>query len=310
MKQRELLFRVILLVVVVACVIGWINAPVALCSGILINLFFGDSSTKRLNGYSKYLLQWSIVGLGFGINLFHAAEAGAKGLWLTVGSIAFTFVIGILLAKLLHIESKIAMLITSGTAICGGSAIAAVAPSIEASEEQTSLSLGAVFLLNAIALFLFPAVGKLLNMSHAEFGYWSAIAIHDTSSVVGAASVYGTDSLRIATTVKLERSLWIIPTALSLSYAYRSKKSSVKIPYFILFFVGAMVVGTYVKLPTVLVDGVGLVSKRALNVALLLIGTSLSVGAVKAVGFRPLLFAVAVWLLVAILAAILVLLGV
>ncbi|MBP1651015.1 MAG: putative sulfate exporter family transporter, partial [Bacteroidetes bacterium] len=206
--------EVIFLLAFVFCLTPLITPPVALLMGFIIAQFVGHPYLHLNHKATHLLLQISVVGLGFGMNVTSALHAGSQGLWFTVASIIGTLVFGTLLGKLLKIDKKIAYLISAGTAICGGSAIAAISPVIKAEEKQISVALGTIFILNSFALFLFPFVGHLLNLTQTQFGLWSAIAIHDTSSVVGAASKYGTTALQVATTVKLARALWIIPLSL------------------------------------------------------------------------------------------------
>lgn len=200
----------------------FISAPVALLMGIFYANVFNNQISETTS-YTKSILQYSIVGLGFGINLRTAVEAGTNGFLFTISTIILVFVLGILLGKILKIDKKITQLITTGTAICGGSAIAAISPIIKAENNQNTIALGIVFLLNAVALILFPEIGSYFNLSQNQFGIWAAIAIHDTSSVVGAASKFGDEALHVATTVKLARALWIIPLAILFSVVYKSE---------------------------------------------------------------------------------------
>ncbi|MGL5636025.1 MAG: YeiH family protein, partial [Bacteroidales bacterium] len=195
---------------------------------------------------------------------------------------------------------KTGYLISAGTAICGGSAIAAVSPVLKAKEHDISVALGTVFILNAIALFIFPPIGHWLDMTQQQFGTWAAIAIHDTSSVVGAGEVYGAQALQVATTVKLTRALWIIPLALVTSYIFKAKDQKISIPWFILFFVLAMIVNTFVPLPAALTNIISFISKKALTVTLFLIGSGLSLSVIKEVGIKPLLLGVGLWVVIGI----------
>lgn len=235
------------------------------------------------------------------MNAIEAMKAGKEGLIFTIVSISSTLIIGLLLGKWLKIPNNTSTLISSGTAICGGSAIAAVAPVIDAKENETSVALASIFILNALALFIFPVVGHSLSMSQEDFGLWSAIAIHDTSSVVGAAQKYGDEALKIATTVKLERALWIIPVSLVFVFIQkkRSKKAhhqaKIKIPYFILMFIIAMLINTFVPRISPLSHYIVLIAKKGLGLTLFLIGAGLSINAIKSVGVKPLLQAVLLW---------------
>lgn len=232
------------------------------------------------------------------MNLFEAAKAGKEGFVFTLSTILATLVAGIIIGKLFAIPKKTTLLIASGTAICGGSAIAAVAPVMEAKEEEISVSLATIFMLNAIALFIFPPVGHYLGLSQAKFGLWSAIAIHDTSSVVGAAAKYGEEALRIATTVKMERALWIIPLSLIMAFIFKSKNSKVNIPWFIFLFVGAMALNTYFPQLHNVSGWIVLIAKKGLTLTLFLIGAGLTRSALKNVGLKPLLLGVILWLFI------------
>jgi len=282
------------------------SPPVALALGLAMAFTFG-SPFPELNGKpTKYLLQVSVVLLGFGMNLGAVLKAGKDGVLFTIATIFGTLALGYFVGKLLKVESKTSSLISSGTAICGGSAIAAVGPAINAESEQMSVSLGTVFVLNSVALFLFPVIGHLLNLTQNQFGVWSAIAIHDTSSVVGAAGTYGTEALAIATTVKLARALWIAPVALLFAYLYRDKSSTAKtkvaIPWFIVLFLAATIVRTYTPatVPPSLFDAVVNLAKAGMTITLFLIGASLSRETLKKVGVRPLIQGVTLWIVISV----------
>ena len=218
----------------------------------------------------------------------------------TVVSVVGVMALGVLLGYYMHINRKTAYLISSGTAICGGSAIAAVGPVVKANENEMAVSLGVIFILNSIALFIFPPLGHMLDMTQQQFGTWAAIAIHDTSSVVGAGEVYGEEALQVATLIKLTRALWIIPLALVTMFIFRDKSSKISIPWFIFLFVIAMVVNTYVALPEWFVSSMVWIAKRGMVVTLFLIGASLSLESIKNVGIKPLLQAVALWIVISI----------
>ncbi len=243
---------------------------------------------------TKKLLSYSIIGLGFGINLTAAMEASSHNLGLIIGSIIFTLVLGFIVTRALKFEPITGHLIASGTAICGGSAIAAVAPAINARSEQTATALACVFVLNSVALFLFPALGHLLNMSQYDFGVWSAIAIHDTSSVVGAASAYGDEALKTATTIKLARALWIIPIALVSALVFGGK-GKLNLPYFIGFYCLAITIAHYLPQFQPLYDTLFMVSKRTLVLCLFLIGAGITVKKMRASGPKPLLLGGILW---------------
>ena len=222
----------------------WVTPPVALFLGLIFALSSGQAHPKFNKKVSKYLLQYSVVGLGFGMNLQASLASGKEGMEFTVISVVGTMLIGWFIGrKFLKVDRDTSYLISSGTAICGGSAIAAVGPVLRAKDTEMSVALGTIFILNAIALFIFPVIGHALDMSQQEFGTWAAIAIHDTSSVVGAGAAYGEEALQIATTIKLTRALWIIPLALITSFVFKSKGQKISIPWFIFFFILAMEIG-------------------------------------------------------------------
>ena len=295
MLQKKLLLQLLFLALAVLSFSPLISPPIALLFGILFVNIFGK--VLETDTFVKKLLQYSIVGLGFGINLNTAIEAGSQGFLFTVSTIALVMIFGLLLAKILKIDKTIAQLISAGTAICGGSAIAAVAPILKANSKQTSVALGIVFVLNAVALFIFPEIGHFFNLSQNQFGIWSAIAIHDTSSVVGAASKYGNEALQIATTVKLARALWIIPLAFLISIFTKSE-GKIKIPYFIGFFVLAILAGTYLPFLQNFNSIISEISRDTLKVALFLIGAGLSLQNLKNIGIKPLLLGIILWIFI------------
>jgi uncharacterized integral membrane protein (TIGR00698 family) len=295
MLQKKLLLQLLFLALAVLSFSPLISPPIALLFGILFVNIFGK--VLETDSFVKKLLQYSIVGLGFGINLNTAIEAGSQGFLFTVSTIALVMIFGLLLAKILKIDKTIAQLISAGTAICGGSAIAAVAPILKANSKQTSVALGIVFVLNAVALFIFPEIGHFFNLSQNQFGIWSAIAIHDTSSVVGAASKYGNEALQIATTVKLARALWIIPLAFLISIFTKSE-GKIKIPYFIGFFVLAILAGTYLPFLQNFNTIISEISRDTLKVALFLIGAGLSLQNLKNIGIKPLLLGIILWIFI------------
>ena len=286
---------------------GLVSPPVALVGGIAFGFTVVHPYRKEASSLAKLLLQISVVFLGFGMNLRQVIHAGKSGFVYTAISICSAVVLGLLLGKLFKVGGKASYLITLGTAICGGSAIAAIAPITNASEEEISVSMGTVFLLNSIALLLFPVVGWRLHLSQNQFGLWAALAIHDTSSVVGAAARYGTEALAIGTTVKLARALWIVPVSLmTAGYMGRATQrggragqgAKVKVPWFIFLFVGASVLSTYVPRFTSTYLDVNRLGKAGLTATLFLIGTSLSKKTLQAVGVRPLLQGVLLWIVV------------
>ena len=275
-----------------------VSPPIALFLGIIFGNIFGQ--VFNADKIIKIVLQVSIVGLGFGINLKQALQAGSEGFLFTVFSITLIVVLGIVLGYIFRIDKIITQLISFGTAICGGSAIAAIAPILKADGKQTSVSLGIIFLLNALALFIFPEIGQYFHLSQNQFGIWSAIAIHDTSSVVGAASKYGHEALQTATTVKLARALWIIPISFMLSFLNKSG-GKVKIPYFIGFFILAILVNSYFPAIKEVTNYVVDFSKSSLKVALFLIGTGLSFQNLKNIGIKPLLLGIILWVVISVI---------
>ncbi|MDR0193855.1 MAG: putative sulfate exporter family transporter [Myroides sp.] len=299
-NTRETLGKVLLIGLGLLSLFPFISSAVALVIGIVYAQIFENPYGKQTKKATGLLLKVAVVGLGFGMNVYSAISAGKDGFILTVFSIFLTLGLGFLLGKLLKIDKKISYLVSSGTAICGGSAIAAVSPVIKADEKQISVALGIVFILNSVALIIFPPIGHALGLSQVDFGLWSAIAIHDTSSVVGAAAKYGDQALEVATTVKLARALWVIPVAFLSMVFFKNKGGKVKLPYFIGLFVLAMLANSYI--PAVQVVGPYIVeaSKAALTLTLFLIGTSLSYRTVKSVGFKPLLEGVGLWIFISI----------
>ena len=297
----KLFIRIAYIILAILCLTPFITAPVALLLGLVFSLTFGSPFPLFNSKMSKYLLQVSVVGLGFGMNLFDSVKAGSDGMMFTLFSVVSVMFAGIMVGKWLRISNVSSYLIASGTAICGGSAIAAVGPIAKANESQMSVSLATIFVLNAIALFLFPVLGHWLHLTQHEFGMWAAIAIHDTSSVVGAGSVYGAEALKVATTVKLTRALWIIPLSIFTSFYFKSKGNRIVIPWFIFFFIFAMVLNTYIPIPTGITHGIVAVAKQALTLTLFFIGAGLSRSALKMVGVKPFILGVTLWFFIAII---------
>lgn len=288
--------------------IGWqVSAPIALLLGLVFAFSFKNPCPKFNKKTSKYLLQVAVVCLGFNMNLQESLKSGSEGMMFTIASVTGVMVLGVMIGYYMHLNRKTAYLISSGTAICGGSAIAAVGPVVKASSDEMAVSLGVIFILNAIALFIFPPLGHLFDMSQTQFGTWAAIAIHDTSSVAGAGEVYGHAAYETAILIKLTRALWIIPLALVTMFIFRDKSSRVFIPWFIFIFIGAMLVNTYVSLPTWFVDTMVWIAKRGMVVTLFMIGASLSLSTIKSVGIRPLLLAIMLWIIIGVSSLIIVL---
>lgn len=276
------------------------TAPIALLCGLIFAFVCENPYPKFNKKCSKYLLQVAVVCLGFNMNLQESLKSGADGMLFTIVSVIGVMVLGVMIGYWLHINRKTAYLISSGTAICGGSAIAAVGPVLKADTDEMAVALGVIFILNSIALFIFPPIGHLLDMSQTQFGTWAAIAIHDTSSVVGAGETYGEIALQTATLIKLTRALWIIPLAFATMFIFRDKTGKVSIPWFIFLFVVAMVVNTYVALPEWFTTAMVWIAKRGMVVTLFMIGASLTIKMIKSVGAKPLLLAVLLWVIISI----------
>ncbi|MDF2153594.1 putative sulfate exporter family transporter [Vibrio sp. CAU 1672] len=283
------------------CLTPYATSPIALIIGFLLTSLGLVPTAWSLTSITKKLLSYSIIGLGFGIHFQEALAVTADGIGLIVATILGTLVCGYLLAKALRLDRHTAYLISTGTAICGGSAIAAVAPAIRAKDEHIGLALATVFMLNSLALFLFPVIGHALGLDQHTFGTWAAVAIHDTSSVVGAASAYGEEALTTATTLKLARALWIIPVALVSSALFTASntpdgKRKLAIPYFIFWYCAAIGVSDVLPQWEVVYNMVFMLAKQALVVCLFLIGCSISLARLKSAGAKPLLFGVCLWI--------------
>ncbi len=283
---------------VIVAASGLISPPIALLAGLIYGLSFAHPYHLDAKKLSAFLLQASIVGLGFGMNLHEVVKAGRGGFLYTAISISFALLVGLSIGRLFKVEYKPSLLISAGTAICGGSAIAAVGPVLNAGEEEMAVSLGTVFVLNSIALFLFPAIGYALHLTQSQFGLWSALAIHDTSSVVGATAKYGPQALMIGTTIKLARALWIVPVAFGVALM-RKEKTQIKWPWFILLFCLAAVAGTYWPVFASVYPQLTALGRIGLTVTLYLIGTGISLSTLRQVGIRPLLQGILLWAIVA-----------
>jgi uncharacterized integral membrane protein (TIGR00698 family) len=282
--------------VFILCFTPFVSTPVALAAGIVYALVFGNPFPAFTHFTTGWLLKASVVGLGFGMNAYTAAAVSWDVLPLTIVTISITLLLGYVVGRRLKMSRRLSHLVASGTAICGGSAIAAIAPVVKASDEEISVSLATVFLLNSVALMVFPFIGHLLDMSQHDFGLWSAIAIHDTSSVVGAAKVYGNEALGVAVTVKLARSLWIIPVSIISLFIFKGEKDKVGFPYFVAFFVLAMVCNTFFPSFTSGFNSqVVVLARMGLSGSLFLIGSSLSVAKLKSAGWQPLTLGIVLW---------------
>ncbi len=299
-NQNRSFSKIIFAGLVILCLFPFISSSTALILGIVYAQIFENPYQQQTKKATGLLLKIAVVGLGFGMNVYSALSAGKEGFVLTVFSIFLTLILGFALGKMLKIDKKISYLISSGTAICGGSAIAAVSPAIKADDKQVSVALGIVFVLNSIALIVFPPIGHLLGLSQTDFGLWSAIAIHDTSSVVGAAAKYGNQALEVATTVKLARALWVIPVAFLSTIIFNNKGKKVCLPYFIGLFILAMLANSYIPAIQSIGGYIVQLSKAVLTLTLFLIGTSLSFKTVKSIGIKPLLEGVGLWLFISV----------
>jgi uncharacterized integral membrane protein (TIGR00698 family) len=289
--------RIFLLCIIISAS-GFVSPAVALAAGIVFGLLLPHPFAPESRDLSRLLLQASVVALGFGMNLHQVVHAGASGFAYTAVSITFAILLGTLLGRMLSVQPKAAFLITCGTAICGGSAIAAIAPITNAGDEDMAVSLGTVFTLNAIALLAFPTIGFALHMTQSQFGLWAALAIHDTSSVVGAAAHYGPQALTVGTTVKLARALWIVPLAL-VTAAISKSSTRIQWPWFILYFCLAAVANTYVHALTPVFTVFSKLGRSGLTVTLFLIGSGISKATLRKVGVRPMLQGVVLWIIVA-----------
>jgi uncharacterized integral membrane protein (TIGR00698 family) len=295
----RMLPRIVFLLCLLLSASGLVSPPVALAMGLVFGLIFPHPYGAEAKTASRFLLQASVVGLGFGMNLHQVLRAGRSGFLYTMLGISFALLAGMGLGALLRVQRVPAFLISTGTAICGGSAIAAVGPITQASDEEMAMSLGTVFVLNSVALLIFPAIGGALKLTQAQFGLWAALAIHDTSSVVGAAAKYGAEALAIATTVKLARALWIVPLSLGTALV-RGAKAKIQWPWFIGLFCLAAVSNTYLPAGAHVYGIAVRVAKIGLTATLFLIGSGISMATIKQVGHRPLLQGVILWLLVSV----------
>lgn len=282
----------------VICLMPFVSPAIALFLGLALGMTAGQPFPKFSKKTSKYLLQFSVVGLGFGMNLHESLKTGKEGMLFTIVSVVAVLALGMYLGKRLMMDRKTAYLISAGTAICGGSAIAAVGPVVKANDNEMSMALGTIFILNAVALFIFPPLGHLLDMTQEQFGMWAAIAIHDTSSVVGAGAAYGEKALEIATMVKLTRALWIIPVTIATMFIFKQKGGKIAIPWFIFFFILAMVANTFLTIPATITGSLVWLAKKGLTVTLFLIGAGLSRKVIKQVGVRPMVQGVVLWVFI------------
>lgn len=291
-------FNWLFLVIISICFLPFVSPTIALSIGIALSLL--EIKHKNIHEYTSKILQLSIVLLGFGMNLSDVITASKNGFIETLFSVIGVMFLGILLGKLFKVEKNTSILIATGTAICGGSAIAAIAPILSSKNYQNSFALIVVFVLNAVALLLFPFIGHRLGLSQATFGNWAAIAIHDTSSVVGAGAIYGEKALQIATTVKLIRALWIIPLSIVVVFLNKnSRKKSIKFPWFILFFVLAILFANFFPQYQISYSHFSWLGQRGMVIALFLIGSNITIKQIKQSGFKSFALGITLWLITA-----------
>ena len=298
--MKTIISKIIFFLIIIIALLGFINSATALLFGFIFAIIFKNPFKNKSYKAIHLLLKIAVIGLGFGMFIKETIITSKQAFSLTFFSIILTVGLGILLTKVLKVDKKLGHLITSGTSICGGSAIAAISLVIKADSKSISIALGIVFLLNSIALFVFPAIGHLLHLSQEQFGLWCAIAIHDTSSVVGAALSYGDEALKIATTVKLSRTLWIIPLSILSMFLFKTKEEKIKIPYFILLFVIAIIINSYHIIPVFITTEIVFYAKKILIITLFLVGTTISITDLKATGIKPIVLALSLWIFISI----------
>lgn len=299
-KLKPIYIKAVFIIAAILCLTSFISSPIALLMGFSLTNLLHNPFPNLSRQIVKWLLKLSVIGLGFGMDLNKSLEVGKEGLLLTIITISSTLILGYFIGKALKLDRVISYLIASGTAICGGSAIAAVSAVIKAKEKEISIALGVVFFLNALAIFVFPLLGHQLDLSQKDFGLWSAIAIHDTSSVVGAALAYGEEALDIAVTVKLSRALWIIPLSIFSMFLFKGKANSIKIPWFILLFVIAVIANSYLNLPDWMSFSIPQISKQLLILTLFLVGAGLTFTSIKESGAKPIILGVSLWVIISI----------
>ncbi|WP_372745782.1 YeiH family protein [Lutibacter sp.] len=290
--------KIIFLVPIISILFFPISSSLALILGFVYALLFKHPFKQSCHKAIHHFLKISVIGLGFGMFIKETITTSKQGFSLTFFSIILTVSLGLLLTKLFKLDKKLGHLITSGTSVCGGSAIAAISPVIKANNNAISVALGIVFLLNSIALFVFPAIGHWKHLTQEQFGLWCAIAIHDTSSVVGAALGYGEEALRVATTVKLSRTLWIIPLSVLSMIIFKTEGEKIKIPYFILLFILAIFINSYHIIPTSITNEIVFYAKKLLVLTLFLVGSTISINDLKSTGIKPMFVAISLWIFI------------
>jgi len=288
-------------IIPILCFTPLLSSPLALGLGIALAFIFGNNSPYNKEKLTKYLLQASIVLMGFGMNLTQVIETSKTGFYFTAISVSLTLASGLLLGKMLRVERKTTILISGGTAICGGSAIAALSSIINPKNYQLTFALTVIFVLNAIALFLFPFIGHHFGLSQETFGTWAAISIHDTSSVVGAASIYGAKALEVATTIKLTRALWVIPVSLAVAlFNKESGQAKISIPWFIGIFIIAILLRYLMPGWEETFTHLNWIGKKGMLIALFLIGASLNKADIVKAGVKPFILGVLLWLVISV----------
>jgi|AntAceMinimDraft_5_1070358.scaffolds.fasta_scaffold51758_2 uncharacterized integral membrane protein (TIGR00698 family) len=292
----------ILIIVVLAIVFNFLTAAMTLLLGIVFGLLgtFDQKTTEKSLPLQKVLLQTSVIGLGFGVNATQALEVGFHGIYISLITILCTFALAFSLKWFLGSERKLTLLIASGTAICGGSAIAAVSPVIKANAAQTSVALAVVFVLNAIALLIFPPIGHFLELGDTQFGIWCALAIHDTSSVIGASQAFSEESMLIATTAKLVRAFWIVPLVLIISLGSGFNKKS-SFPWFMVGFVAAVLLSSYLPEISTISTWIVWVARKLLIFTLFLVGMQITVSKLKQLGIKSFLIGSITWIILSIM---------
>jgi len=298
--MKPTLSKVLFLLLLVVSALPGVTPPMALLAGVVFAFSCVPVFPRFVKKTQKYLLQGCVVGLGFGMNVETALASGRQGMLMTIGSVVTVMCLGMFFARLLGVSRRTGYLVSAGTAICGGSAIAAVGPIVEAGEDEMSVSLGTIFILNAVALILFPPLGRLIGLSEIQFGEWAAIAIHDTSSVVGAGAAFGEKALEVAALVKCTRALWILPLAFVTMILWRKPGKRVAVPWFIFLFALAMVVNTYLPIPASFSKAIVMIARQGFSVTLFLIGTCLTRQALAACGVRPMIQGVMLWLVISV----------
>ncbi|MDW5291005.1 YeiH family protein [Formosa sp. PL04] len=299
--MKSHLSKIYFFAVIALALAGQISSPIALGLGFIFTLFFKHPFLEKSQKSINFLLKTAVIGLGFGMALVETIQTSVSSFGLTLFCVFFTVSFGLILSRYLHLDKSLGHLITSGTSICGGSAIAAISPIIKADTKTITMALGVVFFLNAVALIVFPYFGHLIGLNQHQFGLWCAVAIHDTSSVVGAALNYGEEALNIATTVKLSRTLWIIPMSIVSMFLFKNSSQKIKFPLFILLFVAAILIHSADILPEIITTSVVSISKHLLVVTLFLVGTTMSVSDLKKTGWKPMAFASTLWIFVSVI---------